>query len=101
MASQEMKKRQLRSSTSVTDDSYTTKPKVKDNVTGKNDTNEAVKCNICSEIFVSDNDLLVICDRCENWICIRCSGLSETQYKSLDGTYNGTATNARFQLFKP
>ena len=84
MASQESSKRQLRSSTSTIDELNATKPKTKINDKEKGSTPEAVKCRICSEIFVDDSDLLVICDRCENWICLKCSGLSEAQYSSLD-----------------
>ena len=49
-----------------------------------NQNEEPAKCSICKDIFVSNDDKLVICDRCEEWICLPCSGLSITQYEAID-----------------
>ena len=84
MTSQDPTKRLLRSSTSTIESLHTSRQNT-DSKDCRNKVGEAVKCRICLEVFVGENDMLVICDRCENWVCLQCSGLSETQYKSLDG----------------
>ena len=98
MSSQANAKRLLRSSTTGTP-TQANKTTVISSGPGSdgNETegNDAAKCNVCLEIFISNNDKLVICDRCENWICLKCTGLSEAQYLALDGNLQWYCTECK------
>ena len=72
-----MSQRKLRSSTaSVEPKSHHLQP--------TNTQGQQAKCHICQAVFVSDDDKLVICDRCDEWICLPCTGLSVAQYEAID-----------------
>jgi len=36
---------------------------------------------ICKSVFVDEQDRLVECERCDEWICLKCSGLTEAAYE--------------------
>ena len=44
------------------------------------DQDEAVSCvGQCGKLFSGDNDSMVACDRCSQFTCIECLGMSEEQ----------------------
>ena len=68
----------LRSSTT------TTELPTAQNQPSTNPQEQPAKCHICQAVFISNDDQLVLCDRCDEWICLPCSGLSITQYEAID-----------------
>ena len=48
------------------------------------DNGQSAKCRMCSQIFYNENDKLVVCDRCEDWVCLPCARLSDAQYEAID-----------------
>lgn len=40
-------------------------------------------CKYCHGSFNAENDQLIECERCEDWVCFNCSKLSQTQYEVL------------------
>ncbi len=47
------------------------------------DTKE-LTCKSCNTFFCDDQDKLIECERCEKWICLKCSGLTEGQYEAMN-----------------
>ena len=45
------------------------------------DKDEVVCVGQCGKVFSCDNDSMVACDRCSQFTCIECLGMSEEQYK--------------------
>ena len=46
-----------------------------------NGKDEVVCDGQCGKLFSCDNDSMVACDRCSQFTCIECLGMSEEQYK--------------------
>ena len=45
---------------------------------------DELTCKVCETVFVEDSDQLLQCERCDDWMCIQCTGLNEQQYDLLN-----------------
>lgn len=43
-------------------------------------------CKFCKVVFVNEDDPMVICERCEDYVCISCANLSTEEYSFLQRT---------------
>ena len=45
-------------------------------------------CKSCSQIFTDSDDKMLICERCDQFVCLRCSKISEAHYDFLQQSEN-------------
>lgn len=50
----------------------------------KLDTNsDTHTCKVCEKVFCDDNDAMLVCERCDNFVCVRCTDITDSEYKVL------------------
>lgn len=40
-------------------------------------------CNQCKQVFTGKNDQMLICERCDNFVCVPCADISSSEYSVL------------------
>eukprot|EP00794_Sanderia_malayensis_P010395 gene10395-11479_t len=45
---------------------------------------DTLSCKICERTFIDEDDELLECERCQEWICRECAGLSVQQYSLIN-----------------
>ena len=54
-----------------------------DGINSESEYKESLQCTTCMENFVSETDNLIECDRCREWTCQTCAGLTDHTYAAL------------------
>ena len=57
------------------------KPKRTDSKLVNDDSDSQVTCIKCMSVFVDEDDKLLGCERCSNWFCAKCLGLTDIEYE--------------------
>ena len=60
-----------------------------DIVSQPTDCTDELICTACDTLYTKDDDKLIECERCERWICLDCSGMSEEHYNLLNDSKYG------------
>ena len=49
---------------------------------------DEIECKDCNKVFTEEGDRIIECERCEEWACLPCSGLSENDYQFITDSNN-------------